>query len=169
MRHLGHRVGDILDIGKCPRYSPRDSRSEKCHSLTHLISAEELKMGASRVWKLFVPIVALSFYSTPSWTLTGEGLLSWCMSDNKIERTSCEVYITGFVQGVLAHSYLSDKLCFPNNLTGEEATAVFVRKLREIAEASNKLNKPPPEARAFFSEQSNVALAAALGLQFKCH
>jgi hypothetical protein len=89
------------------------------------------------------------------------------------ERQRCRAcllrfYITGFVQGVLAHTYMSDRLCFPDNLTGEEATAVFVRKLREIAEASNRLGKPPPEAEKFFSSPLNVSVAAALGLQFKC-
>jgi hypothetical protein len=66
------------------------------------------------------------------------------------------------------HLELSDKLCLPGNLTGEEAVSVFVRKLREIAQTSNKQGSPPAQAKQFLSESANISVAAALALQYHC-
>jgi hypothetical protein len=116
----------------------------------------------------FAAIILLAAIPCAASAMSGRDLLGYCLSENQVEKTGCMLYITGFVQGAQMHSQLSDRLCLPENLTGEEAVAVFVRKLREMAQASNKLNSPPPEAKQFFSESAIVSVTAALGLQYGC-
>lgn len=126
-------------------------------------------MGPSRFGKIFAAIVLLTAVPCPAPAMSGSDLLGYCLSENQVEKTGCMLYITGFVHGAQLHAGLSDKLCLPENLTGEEAVSVFVRKLREIAQASNKQGSPPPQAKQFFSESANVSVAAALALQYRCH
>jgi hypothetical protein len=126
-------------------------------------------MGASRAGKILAAIVVLIIVPCSASAMSGRDLLGYCLSENQVEKTGCMLYITGFVQGAQLHAELSDKLCLPGNLTGEEAVSVFVRKLRDIAQASNQQGSPPAQAaEQFFSESANISVAAALALQYHC-
>ncbi len=108
-------------------------------------------MGASRAaGKILAAIAVWIAVPCSGSAMSGRDLLEYCLSKNQVEKTGCMLYITGFVHGAQLHAELSDKLCLPGNLTGEEAVSVFVRKLREIAQTSNKQGSASAPAKLFF-------------------
>jgi hypothetical protein len=97
---------------------------------------------------------------------TGKDLLDVCRSNNPIERTSCTLYISGFVHGLQAAQDLNGEICIPNSLTGNEAASIFTGTLAEIETAAK--DGRALSANPFFNSPQNAALAAALGMKFRC-
>jgi hypothetical protein len=106
--------------------------------------------------------------ATSSWAQTGQDLLKLCESKNAIESMSCELYISGFVHGMQSSQDLQGTVCLPPSLTGNDATEIFVRTLHDIAKAALQGNTAVPAANPFFTEPQNAALAASLGMKFRC-
>jgi hypothetical protein len=99
---------------------------------------------------------------------TGNDLLMRCISKDAIEQVACTLYIAGFVHGMQLGDELRGEICLPKNLTGMEATTVFVEALNEISSSSGTGQKIRPEDNPFLTGPQNAALAAALGMKFHC-
>jgi hypothetical protein len=108
-------------------------------------------------------------FATPySEAMTGKDLFAWCAGDNAVENASCMLYITGFVHGMKSSKELNGIACLPDNLTGLEATEIFTRTMRNIGGAAVSGKAAATEANPFFIGPPDAAVAAALGMQFKC-
>ena len=99
---------------------------------------------------------------------TGKDLFVACTSKNPVEQMSCTLYISGFVHGLQAAEDLSGKICVPKSLTGNEASIIFTETLADIKTAAAQGRGLGPEANPFFTSPQNAALAATLGMKFRC-
>jgi hypothetical protein len=106
--------------------------------------------------------IALIAATAPSRAQTGQDLLKLCESKNAVENISCELYISGFVHGMQLAQELHGTICLPPNLTGAEATEIYIRTLHDVGKGV------PPAHNPFFKESQNAAVAASLGMAFKC-
>jgi hypothetical protein len=66
---------------------------------------------------------------------TGKDLFVISTSKNPVERVSCGLYISGFVNGLQAAEYLSGEICIPKSLTGTEALSIFTETLSDMETA----------------------------------
>lgn len=112
--------------------------------------------------RILALILVLSVPASHARDITGKTLFDWCTSSNFVPETTCKVYISGFVAGFgMGAVKDSQFLCLPPKMTGEEATDVFVRKLRGFQEQAGDKNP-------FFTGEMGTSLAAALALQYPC-
>jgi Rap1a immunity proteins len=87
-------------------------------------------------------------------------LFQWCTSkDRSIGDLSCTLYIGGFVNGLMvAGGKDSDAvMCLPDGFTGDEARAVFIRKMRLMGKDSS-----------LWDASVDLALTASLASAFPC-
>jgi hypothetical protein len=92
-----------------------------------------MAMGASRAGKILAAIAVLIAVPCSASAMSGRDLLEYCLSENQVEKTGCMLYITGFVHGAQLHAEVSDTLCLPGNLTGENTRQR--RKMRFVLAA----------------------------------
>jgi hypothetical protein len=119
----------------------------------------------SRAYLMAAFFLALA---SPSEAQTGHDLLTLCISKNVVEQMSCKLYIVGFVHGMQASDDLRGEICVPKTLTGNDATAIFTETLADIELAAALGKGMGPDANPFFNGPQNGALAAVLGMKFKC-
>ena len=99
---------------------------------------------------------------------TGKDLFVVCTSKNPVERMSCGLYISGFVNGLQAAEDLSGEICIPKNLTGSEALSIFTETLGNMGTAAAQGRGIGSEANPVFTSPQSAALAAVLGMKFPC-
>ena len=99
---------------------------------------------------------------------TGKDLFVICTSKNPVERVSCGLYISGFVNGLQAAEDVSGEICIPKNLTGSEALSIFTETLSDMETAAAQGRGVGPEANPVFASPQSAALAAVLGMKFQC-
>lgn len=113
-------------------------------------------------------VLLLALAAVPAQAQTGKDLFAACSSSAPIQRSTCLLYVSGFVHGMQASQNLGDRICLPSELTGEEASAVFLRVLRKVGKGIVQGTPESQGGNPFFTGPQNASLAAALGLQFKC-
>jgi hypothetical protein len=113
-------------------------------------------------------IVLVAAMMSSAHAQTGKDLFVACTSKNPVEQMSCTLYISGFVHGLQAAEDLSGKICVPKSLTGNEASIIFTETLADIKTAAAPGRGLGPEANPFFTSPQNAALAATLGMKFRC-
>lgn len=123
-------------------------------------------MGASRYGQILAALTVIG--TAPTQAQTGLSLFTMCASASQVEQMTCAMYISGFVQGLQLAKDLQGVVCVPENLTGMEATEVFVRTLRDMAKAAKSGKGVGLDVNPFFTGPQTSSLAAALGMNYKC-
>ena len=63
---------------------------------------------------------------------------------------------------------LRGEICIPKDLTGNDAKSIFVETLAYVELAAALDRGTGSDPNKFFTDPQNAALAAALGMKFKC-
>ena len=97
-------------------------------------------------------------FTTIAQAQTGKDLFTVCTSQNAIRR-SCELYISGFVHGMQIGRDVQDDVCLPATLTGNQATEIFIRTLREIKIAAVHGKAVSTDVNPFFTEKQSAIVS----------